>query len=585
MSSRVDSPKNNEIKELSEADEETLVSTPRRSQLLSSSITLKKSSTVIKSSVADKKVREEISSITAESLNANMKFEDTECDPASLSCLRGLAASYKIDKSLSKDQFEKVTFLINDVSDKSQEIFKKFELYGLPEEMGETFFKHFRYFCKALKKYYATLEGGFKKGAEKGLETQRESIIRAFKSLKFVYDEYIVQYGIVNGLLSRRGKMDEEVPKRGIIKEIARRFWSLTKWLWKYKYVLYISGMLLYNVYNYVYLPWSSGINLLIQLCGSICYTFAADRVSLSKLLEFIGNSVYLILYGLFRTIIPGFGLTDYIPGFIKKTFHVGRAIVFYLFLHFSLDWIAYIIRLTCQGIVIFGFAFEQGTKTMNDIWGIFAESAEQIRGSVSNALKFISDFLVNSGVTISNMITKIFVDTIYNDILQPSYNYVAGLPSRILQKIKNSWSWWGNSKGDEFEEVRKGLSEGIRGSGDIVTKENDEFVMVEFLEKFATSDSKEIQSVLESQQEKFVSLVQEETEVIFGEIKSVSLETISKVKEKVESSFEKTIREQGTEKLWNDLQGLKFSGGELAKYISIILFVFALLSIYGIEF
>lgn len=548
--------------EIRNLDEDVLVSTPRRSETQKLRSRIKKTANIIKAVETDEKIREDISDGIAETFNdINDTKESLGCDPNMSDCLKSLMNSYKIDKLISKTHFKKVTEMVNIVSNNTQEVLKQLELLELSEVYIRNLFDSYRGFCESLKKYYA------------GVKDEKDSsgLTKRFNALKFTFDIYMEEYEKVKIFLNRGEK---QIIGEKNIGSITRYFFSLTKWIWKYKYILYISGIMLYNVYDYVYLPWSGfGLDALIRLCGSLCYTFASDRVTLGKLMEVLNSSMNIILYSLFKFLVPGFGIVDYIPEVIKKTFQVGKTIVFYLLMHFSIDWIAYIIRIVCKGIVIFGYGLASGAKTLGDIWDIFEDASRTIGGTLVNGVTFIADNLRKSGVAISQFITKIFVDTIATDIIEPSYNYITSIPERLISTIKSNipgMNWWSGTETavDGTELVRESLPD-MDSLELILTKIGD------------ASSSEEMQIFLDDQNKDMVIAITTETNKLFNNVKETGIMVLKKTEEKIKDNFEDTIKNQGTDKLWNELQNLKFTT-TITPYISVILFCFALLGIFG---
>ena len=151
----------------------------------------------------------------------------------------------------------------------------------------DKFFETYRGLCDVLHKYSYKLTTA----------ENTDDLNRCFDTLQFEYNNFIKEYDTVTALFVERKKMESEVPKSKWGK-----FWSLVKSMWKYKFQLYISGLLLYNLSVYVF-PESLniGLDLLIRIAGAVCFTFAANGMAAAKLLELIGVCVTGIIYAIYK--------------------------------------------------------------------------------------------------------------------------------------------------------------------------------------------------------------------------------------------------------------------------------------------
>ena len=529
--------------------------------------------------VMNKKTEKKATKFLQETVNSSLS-NDVECDPDIQTSFKGIAKACQINPMIGKKQLEKIGQITNDISDKLQDIFDRISKLkvSLINPTIQKFIDNYRAMCDALRIY------------SEDLSKSRDSddLDIAYRSVEFQHNEFLKYYNKANDFLGKRTKYE---PKSSITGKV----WSLVKWVWKYKYIIYISGLLFYNISIYVFPePITAGLDVVIRIAGAVCYTFASDRVSMMKAQEMI-VSMFMLLGRSASILLPSFvqKIIGMLPSSLTKLFSIGSSVVFYIFTYFTVDWISYFLKLICQGILIAGVALRGRVELTEGVWLVFKDAIFIIQGKLHLFSVFLRDSFAKGGEVILEMMTKLFVGILYEGVLKPTGAYVKSIPKRmkdyVMDNITSLWSkpetgvvpFENRNTYEDANELTKKIMDYVQNSEYSSLASQTEIdaginaVMIIGDEKF--------QVALSENTGVFVHQVVAYTSKTFGDIKSTGLQAFEQAKEATESTFSKHIREMGTEKLWKDLKKLKFANS-IVPYMIGVMMVLSILSImFGI--
>lgn len=525
----------------------------------------------------------QVSKQSAKYLEFTMKnavSDDSECDPDIQVCFQAQANAYKINSRSGKKQLEAIGNIVNSINDKFKGLMKVVEKYGIPLEDPdvERFVKRYRAMCSALKKYSMNLK-----------EAKSDDNIQvAFRTINYEHDKFIADHNALKITLGDRASYEP--------KSYLGQFWSLIKWVWNYKYIIYISGLLLYNMNVYVFPePITLGLNFTIRIAGAICYTFASDRVSMAKVFEVV-IALFMMLGSVAAQQLPGFvgKIIGKMPKFTRKLFNIGSSVIFYLFTYFTIDWISYILKLICQGILITGSAIQGGKEMSEGIWLVFAQAADEIKGRVSSAAEFIKKAFEDAGDKITEMLTKLFVGILYEGVVNPTIKYAKALPGNIWNAIKSKLSWssgaqdtWSTSVQefqepayDKMDDLTQRVLEYMRNTDSSMA--DDVEIISENLGAIATMSSSQNALTVKAA-EQFTTAISAETARTYQDILQTVKGTAEKVKEKIQEDFQSNFEKMGTKKLWDDLQKLEFRNSIVPYMIGVMMVLSVLSIMFGV--
>jgi hypothetical protein len=186
----------------------------------------------------------------------NIQSEDSECEPH-LEFISTQLYLYQIDKKAAKETFISFCDYINKSSDMTQRLIESLNTNFMSLQYMNDYNKELRLFCASLRSF-----GKYAKNINSKNEIQKlsNSVKFAFKNLEKKYNETL-------SLIGEKRKIDQ--------KSVIDVF-SIIKWIWKYKFSMYILGVLLYNIYDLVYLPGpiTNFLSFFTRIWGAICYTF-----------------------------------------------------------------------------------------------------------------------------------------------------------------------------------------------------------------------------------------------------------------------------------------------------------------------
>ena len=503
---------------------------------------------------------DKIKQVTEQLIKGTMKFEDTTCDPNIKVFFEAHMKSFKLNPVLSKKMYKEESEMVNKASSWMQELASKAEHYHMTD-MIKPFFEQFRIFCKILKAFNKNLKNSRN---TKDLEVH-------FRTLKFAFKKLAQSYKDTKDLFSER---DEDEPIVWASWMWANK-WSFIKWIWKYKYGLYITGTLIYNGTIYVGLPFGNFFDVMIRVVGTICFTFASDKVAMGKLLGFFISIVSQVIWAVYNLIpgMPDFGkLGANAPSAIKSTYNAMKAAVFYIFLWFSLDWISYITKLICQGILVFGASYRAGTESLTGIWSIFAESAQEIQGKTINAAKVILDFVEEMGISLTKGLSFIFVDIIGKNVVAPLFDFIKSIkdiPGSTWSGLKNMM--WGDG-GEVLDKTGKAIA--------LTVEQKERASALAFITE---EGGKEVGVLLRAKGVELQEVVNQALAQIRDDVMKKGPEVFEKVQEKVANNLENTMKSQGTNKLYQATKNLEI--GRYTTKQTVMLFVVLALFTWLVSF
>jgi hypothetical protein len=466
----------------------------------------------------------------------DVMFEDDECNPETELFYKSMAHVKSLSSRIGQKQLRRLAEIMNELNDKYQASIKSlvYFQFELTDPEIQQFIDRYRSMCSMLKKY-----------CENVLKSIDESqVVRAFETIEFSFSRFEDSYKTVQKLLEDREKfVNTRLNKPSKLSAFISGITGTVKWVWNWKYHIYITGLLLYNIHLYVFpVEITSGLDAVIRIAGAVCYTFASDRVSRLKYTEAVFSMFTLISNSMFSSML---GLK--VPNFLKKLFTVGSTCVFYIFTYFVQDWIGYFMKLVCQGILIFGVGIHSGEHITEGVWLQFEATKTAILTHLANGIEVISELFAESSTKIVELFTKLFVNIFYEGVVLKTQSYLSEIPKRLFG------SFFSSGNGDELtglvptiDSVENAVSLGIART------ELDLPHAKEILEKV---NETLVQSVI----------------IVENGYKRVKDDTLS--------HFHSVLVSMGTEKLWKDLRQLSFKES-LSTYIVGIIMVTSILKL-----
>lgn len=504
----------------------------------------------------------ETKKILADVLSQTTKAEDLECDPDTVQCIKAMVTAKNIDSKESKKQLEKIAEIINSASDKYQEIIttaQKLQMYI--EGIFKDFIQEFRNFCGALKIYYNNLSDA----------TSLENIKQSFLAFQYNYQyRFLPAYEEAKKEISSLREFSGQKTTR-------QNLWSWVTWIWKYKFTLYVTGVLLYNINLYVFpVQITDGLNVLVRLVGTICYTFASNRAILSKCLGMIGKFI-LFMGGSMTTSMFPFLSSLFSNAILKKLLSVGSCVVFYILTYFSVNTVSYISKIICQSILAISAGYVGFDDITMDIWEFFESQKRIINNNIEQTYNFIASIIQNSSMQLLTMLQTLCIDYFTNGFVLPAYDFITTLPQRA---VSTSYSWVKNlffKSSDSAVALFDTEQEIVEELTDDAKMEQVFAIFKVRLEKYNKATDLSNTQLVAIKNELSVALTNVANEAT-GLALTYANETYEKVVEVVESRFENILETMGTKKLWNDLKEIKFDNNILP-YMYIVLFIFSLVS------
>ena len=261
--------------------------------------------------------------------------------------ITGLKDVNKTNPNLSKKLFTKIAQVVNDISHKFQEITYDSEYYFL-EEQGDVkeFIDSANSLCDNIQKYCNSL----------GQETKEDESERRRTSILFRYhkefeEKYTRAKTVIDSLkhFTKEQKGEKTLESSKIVSMFSgEAVKALTK-IWEVKIYIYIVGVLLYNIYVYVFpLTISSMLNEVIKIFGVICYSIGTDAVLFDKAIEFV--NIILMKLGTFIFMFFSPFLNRIID---SKIVRAVNCIMSYIFTYYCFGWLSKILIGVCKTLTI----------------------------------------------------------------------------------------------------------------------------------------------------------------------------------------------------------------------------------------
>lgn len=531
----------------------------------------------------DEKTREKLTEVFNTGVESNIKSTDFECNPEIGELFRGMANAKEINPNTGKKQLLECAKMISDVTDKAQDAFGKLKNFYMEGSTQMTeLFNAERGFCRILQRYGSSLKDA----------KNTNDLNRMFRTVQFEYKEFLTVYKKVVDILGERQEMEP--------KSSSYKFWSLTKWIWNYKYALYITGLLLYNITLHVF-PGEIqlGVDLLIKIAGSICFTFASDRASMTKLLGLV-ISLFMITMTTITNAIPFVGEISkqfqnasaaYIPKFIQKSFSVAKTAIFYLMTHMVIEQVSYITSLVCQGIVIFGGSYSIGKGQLGGIWEVFANASKSMQGGIDVASEFIGKLFSKGGAKMVKAFASMFISTIYQGVLVPAGDLVKGKIDTFSNVLKNPVSSMlgyftsenTSMKVEDLDETLETVSQTVYDASEKIPIGFEDVGSQLINSDLQISLLKKLQGLSDKQVDKLEIATEKNIQESVKQVATLSIimgkQTLDEVKEKIDTSFQDYLKRSGSEALWSDISSLKFPNS-FTPYIITIMFMISVMAI-----
>jgi hypothetical protein len=493
----------------------------------------------------DEKTATKVKQLTGNVLESIMDFKDVECDPNVKKMMEGHLNANKISNQTSYSNYKEESKMINTASSYMQEISEKAEFYHM-EIMFQSYFDKYRMFCNVLKDYNKNLIKS----------KNKDDLKKHFRTLQFSFNKLIKDPYIDAKLLM---KEREELEPKSFKKKIWASKWGFLKYIWKVKYNLYFLGILVYNTYEYVYLPGeiTSYLNLLLRIVGTICYTFT-DPIMSAQLIQVFLNAISKIVN--VTLICTGLdSIQKIVPDKLKNAYKGVEAFFSYIFLYFSLDFTRYIVSTCCQIMLIIAASYRGGFGMVsNNVWEHIVKSGELIGKSMSNAYVFIADSIVEAGINISEALSLIFIDVLGNSIIIPISRFIQ---TNILNKLPDiitpltffakvfSGGAYGKTDGSDSTELM--IYNNEKENLALAQKADAEQVMV-FIEKYFNGEDNTLSLSISEAKRKFLPKMTEALDYIRNDI----IEEWPNLKQNIEKTilqnYRDIMKKQGTYELYN---------------------------------
>lgn len=499
----------------------------------------------------------------------NVFNRDYECEPSIQETLLSIKNGWKIYPDF-QETLQKIANMVDDIINKVQYVYNKVEEYNIQIDEIDTmpirFFDTYRAFCSQLKSFVTKL-------SQDSTNIKKDEYSKLFVGLLDSKKRFDKRYTEMLEYINELEQQNIEV----LTPTYKKRFWSITKWIYQYKFILYISGILIYNTYYYSFgNDIDSFVDVMIKICGSVCYSFMSDPVLKTKLLNTVSSFTTLIVYMIYSWLplsnVMSYFLSKF-PTSIKKIFNVSRTILFYIFVNFVMEWVTYIIQVICQSIIILGEGFAGRLPSYSSvIWSKFEEIKQSFLQSYERAAVFIKENVIQHLDVLLKGLVKFFMNVVYQDTIKP-----------VFSKIKNAvfspldlFSGFGNMFSSEKsgEQLSGYLTESKIPSTDA------EMSLMEIQNMLI--DQKEYSSALVEQ---FSESSVEVKEMIkntlehFKDTEEIVLDSYEQLKQSFGEKFKENIMKSGSLKLWNDIINYRFDKINMV-YILFLLFLFEFIKI-----
>lgn len=353
------------------------------------------------------------------------------------SFVTGMANSHIIDDTTTKKHFGQLAHIINDVTDKFQEITLDTNYFFMQDfkkikEFGEVCNK----LCNIIKRYTDDINTAKAVKENKRDRLTKDDLERFFRTITFYYEEeFKTSYEKAKKLLDQRKEREPKVFHFNKIFRMALMN-TLNK-LWEVKLYIYIASKIFYNYYIYVFpLPISDMLDQIIRIIGLLCFTYASDPILLHPILKILknitslfGGIVYLIISRLLGSIFKD-----------SKLLKIINILMTYGYTYYTFGWLSKIIVSICKTFTvlkpIFNAASSSGISTLKYMKDLAVKTADSAVKTVQDASAEAITLMIAAGPAIMEGMSKFFSNYILNYVIS-FWDYLkSGLQSQIKSTI-----------------------------------------------------------------------------------------------------------------------------------------------------
>lgn len=491
-------------------------------------------------------------------LRANIKFsDDKECNPNTSDIFNGYKTAKDLDARFGKELYKRHTQVINQSQEWYVEVLKAAEDYFMVN-MVEFFINDFRMFCTTLKEFNTRFASS----------RDVDSIKRHFDTLLFAYTKLEKSYKKAKKLIDERKKSKGLYNQPSKFKKTISAAYTFVKFMWHYKYALYFVGILAFNTYDFVWLPYRDGLSTILRIVGVICFTFASDKIIMGKLLNVLQYGISSIMLKIINE-LPYIGsfysfIRNKFPAAVLGAFNGAKAAFEYIILYFTLDFLQVITNMVCKGVLIFGAGYESGTKNMGDIWEVFSDAKTAILNKTIVAKDYIVDLLEKSSENVVRMMGFLFIDIIGGSLS----NVWVGIKKSFMSKFT------GDDSGGGVNANISALIKMARNRGELTTKEQVELALID---KATHDTSVLLRGEAFDLMEKIAPVITD----LMVSLKQTTLDGVEGAYKKMFVGLEETMKKQGTLKLYKATRDMNLTGFSTFQ----VIFLFIILSLFSVGF
>lgn len=335
---------------------------------------------------------------------------DQDCEPDITTIFSAHINTMKLNKELASNSFKEQCDIINQVTDWIKYIHEKASYYHI-ENILDYFLREQRIFCQGLREFNNNISKSQSEAHIKE-ELAKLGILRNNIQIAFTQAETIIKTyeKSIPNTIGQPSTFER-------VKSTWKNVLSFSKWIWKYKSALYLTGLLIYNVYTYVATPYGNIINLLVNTLGPACIIYGTNSNVLKKLKNLIPNLMTSITHGVFSNILNG--INPLIPQFIRNFFQYSQVVIFYIITKYILGWVKYMIKLVCQAVSMFTQAYYTSNTSISDVWVNTINTVGSYISEPTNVITYITNYVQKYGdSSVYDMITLLFTDSICDNIV-----------------------------------------------------------------------------------------------------------------------------------------------------------------------
>jgi hypothetical protein len=358
--------------------------------------------------------------------------------------ITGLKDVNKTNPKLSEKLFTEIAKIVNDISHKFQEITYDAGYYFLEDnDHVKGFIESANSLCNKIQEYCKSLG---KKTKEDESERRRTSIL--FTYHQEFEEKYTKAKTVIDSLKQfiKEQKDEKTLESSKIVSMLSgSAVTALTK-IWEVKIYIYIVGVLLYNIYVYVFpLPISSMLNEVIKIFGVICYSIGTDAVLFDKAIQFINIIVMKLGTFVFMFFAPF--LNRIIDSKIVRTVN---CIMSYIFTCYCFGWLSKILIGICKTVTILLPTLKATVQTGGSIAEFIVNNAIELGTTSQQQLYNIATYAISSLSQVAPIILEgliVFFSNYAAATTSSIYSYLSsgfkgGKDSldKLINQVLNMW-------------------------------------------------------------------------------------------------------------------------------------------------